>query len=347
MGATGAVMTNDQLPMSNEGKISRIIDANVNRAVEGLRVVEELVRFVLEDKKLTGQLKALRAKIRRGSAELKVRSSETDVGREIYHTTEAARNTLLDIFTANIKRAQEALRVLEEYSKLVAPKHGAVYKAIRFKLYDLEKKIYYPLLRREKLDFNLYVITDPVREHLEAVKQAIRGGVKIIQLRDKTASKAQILKWAKQIARMTKKAGVNFIVNDHIDIAKIAGADGVHVGQDEKMSVRAIRKKLGEDKIIGVSVQNLKQASAAEKAGADYVGLGPIFPTPIKPDVKPLGLVLLRQMVQKIKIPVVAIGGIDQSNIKKVLETGCSRFAVIRAVLKKKNPARAVKKLQS
>src|SRR3989339_412310 len=338
------IMPNDECLMPNGGKISRIIDANVNRAVEGLRVVEELVRFVLEDKKLTDQVKALRAQIRRGSTELKVRSSETDVGRKLYHTTEAARDTLLDIFTANIKRAQEALRVIEEYSKILAPKHGAVYKAIRFKLYDLEKKIYYPLLRQTQLDFNLYVITDPMWEPLEAVKQAIQGGVKIIQLRDKTASKTQLLKWAKRIAKMTKKAGATFIVNDYIDIAKVSGADGVHVGQDEKMSVSDIRKKLGEDKIIGVSVQNLKQARAAEKAGADYVGVGPIFSTPIKPDVKPLGLVLLRQMVQEIKIPVVAIGGIYQSNLKKVLETGCSRFAVIRAFLEKKDVSGAVKK---
>jgi len=318
----------------------------VNRAVEGLRVVEELVRFILENKKLTDQIKALRAQIRRGRTGLKVRSSETDVGRKLYHTTEAARETLLDIFTANIKRAQEALRVLEEYSKLVSPRYGAVYKAIRFKLYDLEKKIYYPLLRQTKLDFDLYFITDPMRNHLDVARQAIQGGIKIIQLRDKMADQKDLLCWAKQIRKMTARAGLTFIINDYVDIAQKVGADGVHVGQDEKMSVREIRRKLGEDKIVGVSVQNLKQAREAEKAGADYVGMGPVFSTPIKPDVKPLGLNLLRKMVQEVKIPVVAIGGIDQTNIDRILSTGCRRVAVIRALLVARDMDRAVCRLR-
>jgi thiamine-phosphate pyrophosphorylase len=148
---------------------------------------------------------------------------------------------------------------------------------------------------------------------------------------------------------LTKKDGVTFIVNDYVDIAKAVGADGVHVGQDDlqKTTVKKIREVLGEDKLIGVTTRNLNQAKKAEKDGADYVSLGPIFATPSKPGIEPRGVKKLAQVVQSLRIPVVAIGGINQFNVKEVLGVGCSRFAVIRAVLKKKNPARAVKKLQS
>jgi thiamine-phosphate pyrophosphorylase len=337
MGYTGNVMT-------NEGRIFRIIDANVNRAVEGLRVVEEIARFILEDKKLTGQLKAMRAQIRRAKPPLSARGSESDVGRKLYHETEADRQGLLDIFTANIKRAQEALRVLEEYTKLIDPKHGAVYKECRFKVYDLEKALFPKLAKLEKLDFDLYLVTDPMRDHIKATKLALAGGVKAIQLRDKTASKAQLLKWAKQIVKMTRKAGATFIVNDYADVAKASGAEGVHVGQDTK-NIAQIRKELGPDKIIGVSAANLAQALKAERTGADYVAVGPVFATPIKANIKPVGLNVLRTIVKRIKVPVVAIGGIDQNNTNKVLATGCQRIAVIRAILQSPDPRRSAIRL--
>jgi thiamine-phosphate pyrophosphorylase len=347
-------MTNDQsfgvaqdkCQMTNEGRISRIIDANINRAVEGIRVIEEMARFILEDKKLTNELKAIRANVRRVIPAIRERDSEGDVGRESYTANEAKRITLLDVFSANIKRAQEALRALEEFSKLLNPQYGQKFKAARFKLYDLEKRLYYPISRKMKLDFSLYVITDPMRDHLAVAKQAIAGGAKAFQLRDKIASKKQLLIWAKKIRQLAKKSGVTFIVNDYADIAKESGADGVHVGQDEK-SIAKVRKVVGEDKIIGVSVENVRQAKKAQKSGADYVAVGPIFKTPIKAELKPVGLNVLRQVVKSVKIPVVAIGGIDALNISKIYQTGCKRAAVIRAVLEQRNIQKAIKTLLS
>jgi len=322
--------------------IYRIIDVNLNRATEGLRVVEEICRFVLEDKKLTLEVKKLRGNLRMGR-KLSIRHALSDVGRGLYPEKEGKRRGIEDIFRANIKRAQEAVRCLEEFSKLIGPAPGRKFKQIRFKLYDLEKRIAARLGRYQKLDFDLYIVTDPMRDHVKAARDAVAGGAKIIQLRDKNAPKGQIVKWARQIRRIAPI----LIINDYVDIVNKVGADGVHLGQEDlkKTSIAKVRSVLGEDKIIGISVQNVPQALKAEKLGADYVAPGPMFATPGKPGLKPLGLIMLRKIMKKVKIPVVAIGGINESNIYNVRKTGCRRAAVIRAVLEKKNMRGAARKL--
>ena len=279
---------------------------------------------------------------------LSSRDTRKDVGRKSYTKSEAKRETLLDVFSANMKRIQEALRVLEEFSKLIHNKSSREFKKTRFRIYELEKRIFYLLVRKLKLDFDLYLVMDPMRDHIKTAKAAIAGGAKIIQLRDKTASKKQILKWAKQIRKLTKKAGVTFILNDYPDIAREVDADGIHLGQgDLKVSsIKAVRKKLGLGKIIGVSTHSFAQAVHAERAGADYIAVGPIFKTPTKPDVAAVGLKLLSRVLSRIKVPVVAIGGINSSTIYSVKKAGCLRVAVIRAVLAKRNIKNAVIELR-
>lgn len=317
--------------------------------------MEEVVRFVLEDKKLTVQLKEIRGKLRRiidklidNEIHFQRRKALKDVGKELYTSGEAKRKTILDIFMANVKRVQEALRVLEEFSKLINPRSGKALKDIRFKVYDLEKRIFYVLNRRLKLDFDLYVVTDPMRDHIKVARAAVKGGVKIIQLRDKSASKKQILRWAKQIGKLAKRSNATFIVNDYLNIAEEVDADGVHLGQEDldKITIARAKRRLGEDKIIGVSTHSLAQAIRAEREGADYISLGPIFSTPSKPGIKALGLELLRKVIKRVNIPVVAIGGINESNIYDVKKTGCQRMAVIRAVLEKKDMFRAVRRIR-
>ncbi|MBU1026469.1 MAG: thiamine phosphate synthase [Candidatus Margulisbacteria bacterium] len=334
---------------AENSKILRIIDVNVNRAVEGLRVVEDIARFVLDDKKYTVQLKEFRSKIRRAIKNLlKDRRSSTDVGRKSYTKKESKRSSIQDIFAANAKRAQEALRVLEEFSKLIDPRLGKTFKDIRFKIYDLEKKVYFDLVRRLKLDFDLYVVTDPMNDHLKVVRGVIAGGGKVVQLRDKKASKSKLLKLAKQIRKLTAKADVIFIMNDYFDIANKVGADGIHLGQEDlkTMSLKQVRRKLGDDKVIGVSTHSFTEAVKAEQQGADYVSLGPIFSTPSKPHMKPLGLNLLRKVAKRVKIPIVAIGGINQSNILRVKKAGVQRAAVIRSVVASKKIKKAVRQLR-
>lgn len=313
-------------------KILRIIDANTNRAVEGLRVVEEIVRFVLEDTKLTIEIKKLRRELRRAS-NFQGRDALGDVGRKVYTATEGKRENLADIFSANMKRAQEAVRCLEEFSKLFNPKYGKRFKQIRFQLYELEKIIALRITHYSLLDFSLYVVTDPEFDHLKVAKKVLAAGVKAIQLRDKAASKEEYLKLAKKICKLAKQYGAAFIVNDYPEIARQVDAAGVHLGQEDLagLSIKKARKIMGEGKIIGVSTHSLAQAIRAEKAGADYISCGPIFKTPSKPLGHPLGLNVLRKIIRKVKTPVVAIGGINAGNVGLIKKAGCQRYAVIRA----------------
>ena len=169
-------------------------------------------------------------------------------------------------------------------------------------------------------------------------------GVGIIQLRDKVSDKRHVLSLAIKLARILSKTKTLFIVNDYIDLALICGADGVHLGQDD-IPLKAARKILGKSKIIGISCHNLRQALKAQKEGADYIGIGPIYETATKPGVKSIGLNPLRQLKDKIKIPYFAIGNIHEDNIKEITAAGATRIAVCRGILKADNPKRAARGL--
>ena len=181
-------------------------------------------------------------------------------------------------------------------------------------------------------DFHLYLITDSKRDVIEDVKIAIDNGVKIIQLRDKVNDKETITNIAKQLREITKEKGVVLIINDHLDIAKEVDADGVHLGQDDD-SIEEAREILN-NKIIGISCHSLEQAIKAEKDGADYIGIGPIFKTQTK-DYQEIGSDTITKVKNSIKIPYIAIGGIDKHNIDEVLSAGASRVAIISALLNK------------
>ncbi len=162
-------------------------------------------------------------------------------------------------------------------------------------------------------------------------KEAIAGGADIIQLRDKEASARELIKTGLAIRGFTLKKKVLFIVNDRPDIAFAVDADGVHLGQGD-LPIETARALLGRKKIIGISTHSLRQAAEAQKRGADYIGVGPVFPTPTKPDYDAVGLDLIKSVKARIKIPFVAIGGIDRFNIDKVVSAGAIRVAVVRAV---------------
>ncbi|MBU4345803.1 MAG: thiamine phosphate synthase [Candidatus Omnitrophica bacterium] len=151
--------------------------------------------------------------------------------------------------------------------------------------------------------------------------------VDIIQLRDKISDKETVLKDALRLRRALSNTGIIFIINDYLDIARLIDSDGVHLGQDD-LPIGIARRLLGKDKIIGVSCHSLKQAKSAEVQGADYISIGPVFSTPTKPEYKPVGLGLIREISQEIKIPFFAIGGINEKNIGKVLDAGAKRIAV-------------------
>lgn len=186
------------------------------------------------------------------------------------------------------------------------------------------------LLKKSRLYLIIDKKTCGQKSLLEAADKIKSLGADIIQLRDKISDKAAILKAAYSLRRLLAKSKTLFIINDYLDIARITDADGIHLGQED-CSIKIARKILGKDKIIGLSCHSLKQAIEAQKQGADYIGIGPIFKTPTKPATSPIGLKIIREIGRRLKIPFFAIGGIDKNNIKKVVAFGAKRVAVTRA----------------
>ncbi|WP_100374596.1 thiamine phosphate synthase [Bacillus sp. FJAT-45037] len=186
-------------------------------------------------------------------------------------------------------------------------------------------------------DFKLYAITGeefhPERDLIEVMEEAILGGVDIIQLRDKKSKKIDVLKKAKALRELTRKHDVTFIVNDHIDVALAVDADGIHVGQDD-LPLEEARKVVGPDKIIGISTHVIEEARLAEQGGADYIGVGPIFETNSKEDVvDPVTTAYVKQVVEEITIPFVALGGIKLHNVDQVLDAGATRICMISEIV--------------
>lgn len=203
---------------------------------------------------------------------------------------------------------------------------------------------------KERLnDIDLYFITDSRltrRTVLEDVGSAVRAGVKIIQYREKDLNTREMTDEAKKIGQLCRENSVLFIINDRVDIALAVDADGVHLG-NEDMLYQDARRLLGDKKIIGITVHNIGEAIEAEIIGADYIGISPIFETTTKPDAgTPSGVDLIKYIKKAIKIPFVAIGGINQDNIKSVLEAGARSIAVISAIVTKDDIEKECKKFR-
>lgn len=176
--------------------------------------------------------------------------------------------------------------------------------------------------------FGAYVITSG--DHLDLARRACNGGARVLQYRDKKCTRKQMLETAREIRDITRKSNTMFIVNDYIDIALLAGADGVHLGQDD-IPVREAREITPPGFIIGVSTHSLEQALTAQEEGADYIGSGPVFATPTKEDYIPIGMETVKQVIRSVNIPVVAIGGLTPDNIDELREAGVKNFAMVRA----------------
>jgi thiamine-phosphate pyrophosphorylase len=185
-------------------------------------------------------------------------------------------------------------------------------------------------------DFHLYVITGeayhPGRDLVEVMEEAILGGADIVQLRDKTGTKREVLQKARALRELTRRYGVTFIVNDHLDVALACDADGVHLGQDD-LPLPEARRILGDGKIIGVSTHAIEEARRAAAEGADYIGVGPVFPTNTKANAVPVTTAYVRQVAAEIRIPFVAIGGITLQNVEQVLEAGARRICAVSAIV--------------
>lgn len=334
--------------------MKRIIDANLNRASEAARILEEIARFLLNDKDMSEKLKGIRHKINLMQESdyedyLYARDTQGDVGVDIANETN--RVDVENIFKANIKRLQQALRTLAEYSGM-KPQIQASCEKLRYSSYTLEKIMWDRLKDKfsslKLADKKLYLVTnsdkfDTDDEFLDAVASSLQGGVQIVQLREKNSTAKRIYELGKKVRELCVQYDAIFIVNDRVDIAIALEADGVHLGQDD-LDIESARKILGPNFIIGISTHAPEQALKAQEQGADYIGVGPVFETPTKAGRIPVGLDYATWAAQNISIPAFAIGGIDESNVSDVLATGIGRFAVVRAIINAESPQVAAEK---
>jgi len=356
---TNVIMTdtiNDPLPkfLGDQMAVMRILDANANRAQEGLRVVEEYARFALSDPWLVGELKQLRhalaaiLKTLPESQRLAARHTLGDVGTTLSTDAEYERCSASDVAAANLARSQQALRSLEEYSKVGWPEVARQVEPLRYRLYVLAQAMFRVTQSQDRLSkAQLYVLVDggtDAKDFEQRCRAVLDGGAQIVQLRDKHLDDRRLLARARSLREWSTAAGVIFIMNDRPDLARLAYADGVHVGQDE-LQVQEVRAIVGPDSLVGVSTHSIEQARQAVQAGADYLGCGPTFASSTKSfDAFP-GLSFLRQVATEIGLPSFAIGGIRCDNVDQVLTTGMKRIAVSDAVCRADDPAAAASEL--
>lgn len=198
-----------------------------------------------------------------------------------------------------------------------------------------------------EIDLSLYLVTDnseDEKKFLNTIEEAIKGGVTVVQIREKTADTLDFYNLALKVKEITSKYDVPLIVNDRVDIALAIDADGVHVGQSD-MPCDVTRKLIGKNKILGVSAATVKEAEKAEKDGADYIGTGAVFPTATKDDADSVTKEELTEIVKSIDIPVVAIGGINLDNACELKDTGIAGLSVVSAIMSSDNPKKSSQEL--
>jgi thiamine-phosphate pyrophosphorylase len=253
--------------------------------------------------------------------------------------------------SANARRVQESLRVMEEIAR--DPEltlETNTYKQARFALYTIEKELLARMLRQDKLKrlAGLYVIIDVAflkgRNLVSVAAQAIQGGAKVIQLRDKERKVREFLNSAVELRDVCAEHNVLFIVNDSLEVALASEADGLHVGQDD-LPVGIARRLLPIDKILGCSARTLDEAKKAKSEGADYLGIGAIYPTTSKDVAEAIGPDSLKEIRRALDLPLVAIGGINQTNLKAVMKAGADAAAVISAVMVADDVEKATRQL--
>jgi thiamine-phosphate pyrophosphorylase len=341
--------------MSLHAATLRILDASLNRAAEGLRVVEDYVRFVLDDAHLTGEFKQLRHDLAAAAPSIPAadrhaaRDTPHDVGTEITTASEGRRPDAWAVCQASLERTKQSLRSLEEYGKVAAPAQAAAFESLRYRLYSLEAALGRTVDAVARLvAVRLCVLIDgggSKPEFTSFVNDLIAAGVGAIQLRDKQLPVRQLVARARLLVAATRaSAGALAIINDRPAVAAAVDADGVQLGQDD-FTVKDARAVIGPRKLIGVSTHSLEQARQAVLDGANYIGVGPTFPSTTKQFDEFPGLGLLRKVAAEIRLPAFAIGGVNAANLREVLATGVSRVAVSSAVTAAPSPAVAAREL--
>lgn len=359
-------MADKESKNSDQSSIYRILDAAINRAGEGIRVVEDYVRMVLQDEHLSRKLKQLRHDLTQETISIEpesriaARDTVGDVGCQIEteseylrgETTEeetgAASGPASGLVQANLARAQQALRTIEEFSKTIDPEIARKVEQLRYRTYTIEKAVLTTVVSLQNFSrASLYVLIDGCSfakqgdsELIATVRQLMDAQVDFIQLRDKTLTDRQLVLAGRAIAHLVRGSSTRFIVNDRADLAVAVGANGIHLGQED-MGVADARRIVGAARTIGVSTHSISQARQAVLDGANYIGVGPVFESQTKSFKEHVGLKLIHEVVQEIQLPAFAIGGINLENVDLIAEAGLSRIAVCGAVTRSADPKAA------
>ncbi len=353
-GAATPATTSFELPLERTG-LWRAFDASANRAREALRVVEDYARFVLDDRHLTGLLKESRHELTAvlaaapNEVRLACRETQADVGTGLSTSAEQTRLDGASVLAANFARLSESLRSLEEYGKVLLPAEAPPrIEQLRYRVYTLERAVAVTRASLERLRAaRLYALIDgrSSPDELAALVRALASaGVHVIQLRDKRLADRELLARARLAADLTRGTGTLFIMNDRPDLAVLARADGVHVGQSE-LSVKEARAIVGPGLLVGVSTHAIEEARAAVIDGADYLGVGPTFPSGTKSFERFPGLEYVKAVSSEIRLPAFAIGGITAANLPQVIAAGGRRVAVSGAIASAADPAGAAREL--
>lgn len=350
----------------------RIIDANANRAAEGLRVMEDLARFALDHARLAADFKQARHDLQEALAAvpgsrlalLASRDTPGDVGTVIKaEATELHRGSLGSVAAAAAGRTTQALRAIEEVMKLTVPQAAVRVEAVRYRVYESEKQLGLSLGTGRGVQWQLCVlITESLcrRPWIDVARAAIEGGADCLQLREKELADAELLRRAKALVSLSRSTRVGerggsvgthaaVVINDRADIALLAGADGVHLGQDDA-PVIDVRALAGDRLLIGVSTHDLAEARRALHDGADYVGVGAMFPTATKPrDTSgPEYLAAFLELTSQTRpLPHLAIGGITPANLPQLVAAGCRGIAVSSVVCGADDPAAVCRSLRA
>lgn len=332
-------------------ELLRVLDANFNRAAEGLRVAEDVLRLVRNNAMLALQAKRMRHRLSDISIDLNApemvlsRNVAGDVGRTLQTEQEYSRTSAEDLLQANFKRVQQSLRVIEECLKTSRRPLALAAEALRYEAYQLEQASgTADFAQQELAGAQLYVLLDarPNRTaFMELAEELIDAGVDVIQLRAKNFDDRELIERGRILRRLTENRSTRWIMNDRADLAAIAGAAGVHLGQDD-LTIAQARRFVSPRQWIGVSTHCLAQAEQAVWDGATYLGVGPTFVSNTKKFERFAGLELISQIAEKLAIPFFAIGGISIENVGQVLQAGATRIAVGHAIVDAASPRSAV-----
>lgn len=328
----------------------RIIDANLNRAREAIRVMEEHARFALDDASLSKAAKQLRhdlvASIPQPLAQSLIRCRDTanDVGTAIQTPAEYVRTSTASVALAAAARLSEALRAIEEYGKTLDAAFAKSVEELRYRAYELEQQLHLTARARDNFcHARLYVIiTESLCAndwHSTAVA-ALDGGADCLQLREKNLSDAELLTRAARLAQLCRERGKIFIMNDRPDIAMMSHAHGVHLGQDD-LPISSVRRMVLADLMIGVSTHKPDQIDAAISRAPDYIAVGPMFNTTTKPQSHIAGPQTLALAKSRTSLPLVAIGGINTKNARDVLAAAPCCLCVCSSVISQKDVQKA------